>query len=153
MSDISCTVVVFFFQAEDDIRDATVTGVQTCALPICEPDRRGEGEEAVGRVLGGHVHARRVRERARPRDLEVRGPRLDRAKARREGGVPAPGPNGVREGGGPRRGGGGGHARRPAPRPTKTFSRAGPGGGPFRIIPQRLIRALLSEPPDRRGRP
>src|SRR5207245_4437850 len=24
----------FFFQAEDDIRDATVTGVQTCALPI-----------------------------------------------------------------------------------------------------------------------
>src|SRR5207245_5713253 len=26
----------FFFQAEDGIRDATVTGVQTCALPICE---------------------------------------------------------------------------------------------------------------------
>src|SRR5207245_7374629 len=25
----------FFFQAEDGIRDATVTGVQTCALPIC----------------------------------------------------------------------------------------------------------------------
>src|SRR6266542_6841193 len=24
---------VFFFQAEDGIRDATVTGVQTCALP------------------------------------------------------------------------------------------------------------------------
>src|SRR5207248_5877071 len=27
-------VVVFFFQAEDGIRDRTVTGVQTCALPI-----------------------------------------------------------------------------------------------------------------------
>src|SRR6516164_6617675 len=27
-------VVVFFFQAEDGIRDGTVTGVQTCALPI-----------------------------------------------------------------------------------------------------------------------
>src|SRR5207248_5370738 len=26
--------VVFFFQAEDGIRDRTVTGVQTCALPI-----------------------------------------------------------------------------------------------------------------------
>src|SRR2546430_14321721 len=26
--------VVFFFQAEDGIRDLTVTGVQTCALPI-----------------------------------------------------------------------------------------------------------------------
>src|SRR5207245_3803347 len=43
----------FFFQAEDGIRDATVTGVQTCALPIC---RRG-----AARVLdqlrdgGGHV--------------------------------------------------------------------------------------------------
>src|SRR5271157_2552104 len=27
-------VYVFFFQAEDGIRDADVTGVQTCALPI-----------------------------------------------------------------------------------------------------------------------
>src|SRR5256886_6440924 len=26
--------VFFFFQAEDGIRDLTVTGVQTCALPI-----------------------------------------------------------------------------------------------------------------------
>src|SRR6266699_4380231 len=26
--------LVFFFQAEDGIRDADVTGVQTCALPI-----------------------------------------------------------------------------------------------------------------------
>src|SRR2546427_9618312 len=26
----------FFFQAEDGIRDLTVTGVQTCALPIYE---------------------------------------------------------------------------------------------------------------------
>src|SRR5207247_5062094 len=25
----------FFFQAEDGIRDPLVTGVQTCALPIC----------------------------------------------------------------------------------------------------------------------
>src|SRR3712207_1786682 len=27
----------FFFQAEDGIRDIGVTGVQTCALPICRP--------------------------------------------------------------------------------------------------------------------
>src|SRR2546430_8569145 len=27
-------IFVFFFQAEDGIRDLTVTGVQTCALPI-----------------------------------------------------------------------------------------------------------------------
>src|SRR5256886_13339589 len=30
-------VGVFFFQAEDGIRDLTVTGVQTCALPISLP--------------------------------------------------------------------------------------------------------------------
>src|SRR2546430_12844049 len=32
----SCAIRVsfFFFQAEDGIRDLTVTGVQTCALPI-----------------------------------------------------------------------------------------------------------------------
>src|SRR2546430_5181800 len=29
-------LVFFFFQAEDGIRDLTVTGVQTCALPIFE---------------------------------------------------------------------------------------------------------------------
>src|SRR5689334_6300055 len=29
-----CNPVPFFFQAEDDIRNGTVTGVQTCALPI-----------------------------------------------------------------------------------------------------------------------
>src|SRR5690554_7430560 len=28
------TLLCFFFQAEDGIRDADVTGVQTCALPI-----------------------------------------------------------------------------------------------------------------------
>src|SRR5436309_10023383 len=30
------SVVFFFFQAEDGIRDFHVTGVQTCALPICK---------------------------------------------------------------------------------------------------------------------
>src|SRR5256886_11282333 len=29
-----CSFCLFFFQAEDGIRDLTVTGVQTCALPI-----------------------------------------------------------------------------------------------------------------------
>src|SRR5439155_8434804 len=32
------SVVLFFFQAEDGIRDGHVTGVQTCALPISFPD-------------------------------------------------------------------------------------------------------------------
>src|SRR5207245_5466796 len=33
----------FFFQAEDGIRDATVTGVQTCALPISGPSMFSAG--------------------------------------------------------------------------------------------------------------
>src|SRR5256885_4829599 len=34
------TVLFFFFQAEDGIRDYKVTGVQTCALPISHRDGR-----------------------------------------------------------------------------------------------------------------
>src|SRR3712207_8460324 len=30
-------IFLLFFQAEDGIRDIGVTGVQTCALPICSP--------------------------------------------------------------------------------------------------------------------
>src|SRR5260370_29260077 len=33
----------FFFQAEDGIRDSSVTGVQTCALPIFFGAARGDG--------------------------------------------------------------------------------------------------------------
>src|SRR5690625_6989000 len=31
------SILMFFFQAEDGIRDGHVTGVQTCALPISGP--------------------------------------------------------------------------------------------------------------------
>src|SRR2546427_12276692 len=34
---MSSFICFFFFQAEDGIRDLTVTGVQTCALPIWDP--------------------------------------------------------------------------------------------------------------------
>jgi len=33
----SLVLYLFFFQAEDGIRDTSVTGVQACALPICCP--------------------------------------------------------------------------------------------------------------------
>src|SRR5256885_7644121 len=33
--EVEDSVVFFFFQAEDGIGDYKVTGVQTCALPIC----------------------------------------------------------------------------------------------------------------------
>src|SRR5690606_40531063 len=52
----------FFFLAEDGIRDFHVTGVQTCALPICLERQRGGGvggHRAVDRhdndVAGAHV--------------------------------------------------------------------------------------------------
>src|SRR5207245_4892518 len=49
----------FFFQAEAGIRDATVTGVQTCALPIspCCPLHAG--------LDRGHHECRRFRARLR----------------------------------------------------------------------------------------
>src|SRR5699024_1831139 len=36
LTSISFCSSFFFFQAEDGIRDRNVTGVQTCALPICD---------------------------------------------------------------------------------------------------------------------
>src|SRR5688572_33437966 len=46
-------IVSFFFQAEDGIRDLTVTGVQTCALPIFLPERGGPGHHPPRRAPEG----------------------------------------------------------------------------------------------------
>src|SRR3712207_8454890 len=54
-------MIFFFFQAEDGIRDIGVTGVQTCALPICARPRvaleRGRAQQQP--VADGHEHRRR----------------------------------------------------------------------------------------------
>src|SRR5256886_17217163 len=55
MSTYSCIFLFFFFQAEDGIRDLTVTGVQTCALPIsglngAVPEKAGD-QEKLGKAL------------------------------------------------------------------------------------------------------
>src|SRR5256886_8573636 len=47
-TDGNCTFF-FFFQAEDGIRDLTVTGVQTCALPIL-PLRDCDGKASRDRM-------------------------------------------------------------------------------------------------------
>src|SRR5207249_8243308 len=44
---------VLFFQAEDGIRDRNVTGVQTCALPICL--HTSVGFALVGAVVGEYL--------------------------------------------------------------------------------------------------
>src|SRR2546425_12865921 len=56
------TVYLFFFQAEDGIRDKLVTGVQTCALPISPRARARAGDGGVlleqgqeKRSLGGEL--------------------------------------------------------------------------------------------------
>src|SRR2546422_11559275 len=103
----------FFFQAEDGIRDVAVTGVQTCALPICagrRPDPR-PAPQCAGGVRGAGAARGRV----------ARAPRAGgpghRARADRGGGWVRPlsgrGGSGGRRarggrGGGGRRGGGGG---------------------------------------------
>src|SRR5437762_6954631 len=45
-------VKFFFFQAEDGIRDTSVTGVQTCALPISTPRQVRENRESRERQYG-----------------------------------------------------------------------------------------------------
>src|SRR2546430_17071727 len=52
---VSSWLFCFFFQAEDGIRDLTVTGVQTCALPIveaCMPLRSDIENFALIKVVG-----------------------------------------------------------------------------------------------------
>src|SRR5260370_5777028 len=51
----------FFFQAEDGIRDSSVTGVQTCALPIWTRHRRQQRRpDSLCREFleGNHRHVR-----------------------------------------------------------------------------------------------
>src|SRR5260370_20198558 len=45
---------LFFFQAEDGIRDSSVTGVQTCALPIFFAD----GVSGGGGIKGGQFYGK-----------------------------------------------------------------------------------------------
>src|SRR3989449_5090021 len=58
------SLVVFFFQAEDGIRDVAVTGVQTCALPIYEREAGGV------RPRDGADHPQPHREALEPEQAE-----------------------------------------------------------------------------------
>src|SRR3989442_10446154 len=101
----------FFFQAEDGIRDADVTGVQTCALPISAPGLGDELEHdlerpgAVGMmhqsVTGDRPRARRpvdreaelvARRRGGDSGAGRRDPRTNAPPTGVPGGAPAPAP-------------------------------------------------------------
>src|SRR6202043_4201690 len=56
----------FFFQAEDDIRDADVTGVQTCALPIRSEEHTSELQSRphlVCRIIRSEEHTSELQSR------------------------------------------------------------------------------------------
>src|SRR5256886_6101420 len=57
----------FFFQAEDGIRDLTVTGVQTCALPISPPNN---SEDVKVRYSQPSSAGDRIRDTATPTENE-----------------------------------------------------------------------------------
>src|SRR5205085_4316717 len=71
-------IVFFFFQAEDGIRDLTVTGVQTCALPI---SLRPHGRRLRRRALSPGTRRRR---RTRSRKSSSRRSRRARTRRRSE---------------------------------------------------------------------
>src|SRR5699024_12089520 len=62
-----CLCLIFFFQAEDGIRDRNVTGVQTCALPIYSVCRFislwRPAHDRGGLALGGTQGPKRSEER------------------------------------------------------------------------------------------
>src|SRR5688572_32191429 len=66
---------LFFFQAEDGIRDLTVTGVQTCALPILLLDeavaQRVRGDVRVGLEVHLLEHAAAIRADGLDREAEL----------------------------------------------------------------------------------
>src|SRR2546430_3844432 len=64
-------VVFFFFQAEDGIRDLTVTGVQTCALPIFGLLADSERRPVPRTKLPPELHVARQRQEAAGRDDPV----------------------------------------------------------------------------------
>src|SRR5256885_12686898 len=85
-------VLFFFFQAEDGIRDYKVTGVQTCALPICKPQvayketltRPAEGEMKYAKQTGGRGQYGHVKIRVFPGEPGT-GYIFERSEERRVG--------------------------------------------------------------------
>src|SRR5262249_59132953 len=87
-----CRGFSFFFQAEDGIRDWSVTGVQTCALPIYAETEEGEAgfgqdraRDAEGR--GDDHRVEGVGQDVAEDDLVVAGAEIGRASCRERGEV------------------------------------------------------------------
>src|SRR5687767_15962714 len=77
-------LIVFFFQAEDGIRDKLVTGVQTCALPIFRVPVR-PASHPVGRPPRSVIGAHRRPHGPRPSRSVSQGGHTMRSEERRVG--------------------------------------------------------------------
>src|SRR2546422_2600470 len=65
---------LFFFQAEDGIRDVAVTGVQTCALPISFPQAFGLAkQEALAAFGSDEVYIEKCLSRPRHIEIQIMG--------------------------------------------------------------------------------
>src|SRR5207253_6946671 len=73
----------FFIQAEDGIRDGHVTGVQTCALPICGSAPRSRGADPAPRATRRRIRAARSRSATARRKTILR--KSSRSEERRVG--------------------------------------------------------------------
>src|ERR1041385_7514254 len=78
----SAVFFFFFFQAEDGIRDVAVTGVQTCALPICGSSIRSSSRTTSGETTARYCdsscsHQRIVRSRRNGSPLSRYAPMTD----------------------------------------------------------------------------
>src|SRR3989454_11431052 len=80
---LSKHLIIFFFQAEDGIRDYKVTGVQTCALPIWQHSctkntsarRAGKARSGPSRGVSSKTGPRR--HAPRPREISLHDRLLD----------------------------------------------------------------------------
>src|SRR5437763_9659870 len=89
---LSLRFLSFFFQAEDGIRDTSVTGVQTCALPIfrfgrrlLEAARRHELRRGAGRgrqLEGARLRLHAIEQRLRAGVRRDGRPEIGRASCR-----------------------------------------------------------------------
>src|SRR5690625_7783185 len=83
MSSHHSDSLFFFFQAEDGIRDGHVTGVQTCALPICPP---AEGRTPARRAVSGRAYPGGMEEDLFSLGGDAPVPRSEERRVGKEGG-------------------------------------------------------------------
>src|SRR5262252_10782448 len=73
----------FFFQAEDGIRDHCVTGVQTCALPICPCTAPGSKDVGAAVALEDRLRRERSEERRVGKSVDLGGRRIIKKKKKK----------------------------------------------------------------------